>query len=260
MNPNQKLIFLTLLIFASCVPVKKEIYIRSDDHPRNPQQDVVTNTYQPEQYAYQLSTNDVISIKVASVTPSEFDILNTQTDRNLTGFSNRDPLLSGFSVEEDGTIFLPVIGKVEVAGLTIAEAREKIQDVVGDYLESPTVDIKLLSFNFTILGEVRQEGMYTTYNPKFSLLDAIGRAGGLTNYGDGSEVKIVRQQGEVLQVAYVNVMEEDVLASPYYYLKPGDVVTIPPLNAKNWQVNISENVGLILTGITALGIFLNVFN
>ncbi|MFP4093961.1 MAG: polysaccharide biosynthesis/export family protein [Cyclobacteriaceae bacterium] len=260
MNQTKLTLFILLLSFAACVPTRKQIYLQSEDRSDNPQQDKVLATYQPESFNYQLSTNDVISIKVASATPSEFDILNTQTDRTLGGYSNRDPLLSGYEIEEDGTAFLPVIGKVELAGLTIPEAREKVQNIVSDYLESPTVDIKLLSFSFTVLGAVENEGMYTTYNKNFSLLDAIGVAGGIGDYGDGSKIKIVRHQGEVLQVAHVNILEEDILSSPYYYLKPNDVITVEPHKAKNWQDNTSGNVSLILTALTAVGIFMNVFN
>lgn len=260
MNQTNFVLFLLILCVSACIPVRKEIFLKTEDHPKDPVLDVVTATYQPQNYEYQLSTNDVISIKVASVTPSEFDIINTQTDRNLTGFSNRDPLLSGFRVEEDGSVFLPIIGKVQVAGLNIPEAREKIEEIVSDYLESPTVDIKLLSFTFTMLGEVQDEGLYTTYNPKFSILDAVGSAGGLSDFGDGSRVKLVRYEGEILQVAYVDLMDEDLLSSPYFYLRPNDVVTVPPLRAKNWRNSTSSNVALILSAFTAVGIFLNVFN
>ena len=255
---NYKIFLLLILPFLvlACVPIKKEIYLQSADES-NVVEDQVVSTYNQKDYQYRLEEGDIVSIKVASATPSEFDFLNHTNTRTITGFSLNDPLLSGFQIEGDGTIPFPVLGKVEIAGLTLAEAREKLQNIVNDYLESPTVDIKLLSFQFTILGEVDREGAYITYNPTFSILDAIGRADGLTNYADRSKVKIIRAKGEVLEVAYVNLLEEDLLSSPYYYLRPGDVITVPPLNAKNWRVNSAANIGLILSGVTAIGIFLN---
>lgn len=253
---QKSILFLMPFMILACVPARKEIYLQKEN-----EKDIIHNkivsTYHREDFQYFLRSDDVVSIKVTSATPSEFDFLNHPNDRSLTGFSSSDPLLSGFKIEDDGTISLPVLGKVEIAGLTISQAREKIQSIVSDYLESPTVDIKLLSFQFTILGEVEKEGEFTTYNPKISILDAIGKASGLTDFADRTKLKIIRTSGSNLEVAYVNVLEEDLLASPYYYLKPGDVITVPPLNAKNWRVNKAPNIGLVLSGLTALGIFMN---
>ena len=250
------LLFCIAILVHGCIPIEKQTLIRNEAQ-QEIKTDEVVSVYSVENFQYMLRQNDVISIKVSSATPSEFDILNYQSDKTLNGLVVNNPLLTGFNIEEDGTIFLPVIGKVEVAGLTLTEAREKIQDIVSDYLESPTVDIKLLSFQFTLLGEVENEGVFTSYNPKITLMDAIGYAGGLTNYANGREVKIVRHQDEHLEVAYVNIMEEDMLSSPYYYIRPNDLVTVPPLKTKNFRENSAANISLILSGITAVGIFLN---
>lgn len=257
MKPNLRPLLL-LLLFASCVPTRKEVLLQGEG---GPQEEVKMNTavrsFKAEEYTYQLRPDDVISIKVSSTTPSEFDFFNQQAERSISGFNPQDPLLTGFKIEEDGTIPLPVVGKVEVAGLTLEQTRAKVEEIVEQYLDSPTVDVKLLSFQFTVLGEVEREGRYTTYNPKLNILEALGTAGGFADYADRSRVKIVRRDLDEIEIAYVNVLEDDLLASPYYYLQPNDIVTVAPLESKNWRTNNMANVGILFSGISSVALLLN---
>ena len=249
------------LVFASaaCVPIRRETYLRGPE-AADKEVNRVSNAYrQVQDYEYRLQPNDIVSIKVASSTASEFNFLSYQRDQQMGDARFNDPLLSGFDVGPDGTILLPVIGKVEIAGLTLDQAREKIRLVVAEYLETPTVDIKLLSFQVTVLGEVEQEGTFVVYNPRLSILDALGRAGGLTDFGDPQNVKIVRHAGDSLEVIYVDVLEEEVLASPYYYLRPNDVVAVAGVPGKNLQKYNLTYLQILLTGLTAVGVFFNVF-
>ena len=256
---NRNFLFFILILFsASCVPTRKEIILQGKEGPlEDPALNTPVSTHPVKEYTYHLRPDDILSVKVSSTTPSEFDFFNVQSQRSISGFDPRDPLLTGLKVEEDGTIPLPVVGKVEVAGLTIEQAREKIEEIVEQYLDSPTVDLKLLTFQFTILGEVKSQGRFTTYNPKLNILEALGEAGGFTDYADRSQVKIVRREKGEVKIVYVNLLDEDILASPYFYLEPEDVVSVPPLEAKNWRMNNIANVGVVFSGISAIAILLN---
>ncbi len=252
MNRTIFILFLFSLSVA-CVPTKKEIILQTDqDFNNNATLNTPVKRHQARDYTYTLRPDDIISLKVSSTTPSEFDFFNAQSTQTVSGFDPRDPLLTGIKIEQDGTIPLPVVGKVEIAGLTTEDARAKIQEIVERYLETPTVDVKLLSFQYTILGEVQNEGRYTTYNPKLNILEALGESGGFTDYADRARVKIVRRENNEMQIAYVNVLEDDVLSSPYFYLRPDDVISVAPLGAKNWRINNVANVGVLFSGISAL--------
>ena len=256
---NQKIIIVLISILAiACVPTRKEVYLQGEDGVED---EVAYNQavrdFNAPEFTYELKPDDVISIKVSSTTPNQFDFFNQQSDRSLGGFNPNDPLLSGFKIEEDGTIPLPVVGEVEVAGLTIPQARAKIQEIVSQYLDSPTVDVKLLSFQYTVLGEVVNQGRFTTYNPKLNILEAIGQAGGFSDFAKRSHIKVVRKTGDEINIAFVNVLDDDILESPYYYLQPGDIVTVPPLPAKNWRSNNLANIGILFSGISSVAILLN---
>lgn len=245
------------MAFTACVPTRKEIILQGEgDFKNDPVLNKSVRSFHAEEYTYRLRPDDIISIKVSSTTPSEFDFFNVESTRTISGFDPRDPLLTGFKIEKDGSIPLPVVGKVEVAGLTTEEARQKIEEIVEQYLDSPTVDLKLLSFQFTILGEVKSQGRFITYNPKLNILEALGESGGFTDFADRSRVKIVRRENDEIEIAYVNVLDENVLSSPYYYLRPDDVISVAPLPAKNWRLNNVANVGIIFSGISALTLLL----
>ena len=246
-------------LIASCVPTRPEMYIKAPKD-RTIIPDEVSSTYQQLDFQYELRPNDVVSIKVTSATPSEFDFLNYESANPRANLYFNEPLLAGYNIDADGTILLPVIGKIPVVGLTLTQARDTLQNIVDDYLESPTVDIRLLSFQFTILGEVAQEGTYFNYSDKLSILDAVARAGGMEDFADPRKVKIVRTHADSLEVVYVNMLEEDLLASPYYYLMPNDVVSVAQLPAKNWQLYNLSNLRLVLSSLTAVGIFFNIFD
>lgn len=247
------------LCISACAPTRRETYLRASKQS-NLDSSYIVIPYQNEQeYEYQIRPNDIISIRVASSTASEFNFLNYQNEPQMGAISSNNPLLSGFEVEVDGTIFLPVIGKVGVAGLTLDEARNKIQVIVSELLESPTVEIKLLSFRVTVLGEVEKEGTFMVYYSKLSILDAIAQAGGLTDFSDPERVKIVRNHNDSLEVAYVNILEEEFLSSPYYYLQPDDVVAIASVPSKNWLAHNIKYLQILVSGLSAVGIFYNIF-
>jgi polysaccharide export outer membrane protein len=254
---NRILLFLTLgLMSLSCVPTSKEILLQGKTKRENAPVDKTVSKFNTREYEYRLRPEDVISIQINSLTDSEFDFFNTQNQRDVRGTLPRDPLLSGFQVEKDGTIPLPVVGKIEVEGLTLEEARAKIEKVVAQYLDSPTVDLKLLNFQYTILGEVKNVGRFTTYNPRLNILEALGEAGGFLDFADRSRIQIVRKNKEEVEIAYVNILDENVIESPYYYLQPNDIITIAPLEAKNWRMNNIANIGIIFSGISAITLLL----
>ncbi|MDQ3536474.1 MAG: polysaccharide biosynthesis/export family protein, partial [Bacteroidota bacterium] len=171
-------------------------------------------------FQYRLKPNDIISVKISSISPSGYNFFTASENE----INERDPLLSGFLIHENGSIELPYVGNVELAGLTLLEAKQKLKEVAGQYLESPTVNVRLLSFQFTVLGEVGRQGRYTTYNPKTTILEAIGMAGGLNDFAERSKIKIIRSEGENTQIFHVNVLDDNLATSEFYYLQPNDVI------------------------------------
>ena len=241
------------VLFSSCVPVRKQTYLQERQNElQNYPKDTVVKRFTVEEYIYTLRPGDVVSVRITSLTPEEWDFFQKSNPGAQAG--QQDPLLSGYVINAEGAIQLPVIGAVKIAGLSIQEANAYLQQQVEQFLKNPTVNIKLLNFNYTILGEVNGQGSYNTYDPKLNILQAVGRAGGLTEFADRANVKIIRKKGEEVEIAFVDLLDDDVISSPYYYLRPDDIVVVRPLKVKTFNNFAARNISLGLSVVTALSL------
>ena len=151
----------------------------------------------------------------------------------------------------------PVVGSIRISGLTVFEAQNEILRIAEQYLENPVVEVRLLNFRFTLLGEVRKEGTIGSLNNRITILEAIGLAGGFTDYADKSNIKVVRQGEGRAEVYYINLLEEDFVDSPYYYMNQGDIIIIPPLKQRPYQVYFGKNLALVISSVSLLILVLN---
>ena len=192
------------------MPVRKQTYLQErPGELKNYPKDTVIKSLNVEEYEYTLQPGDILSVRISSLTPEAYDFF--QQAGSTGGSVGQDPLLSGYLIEPDGTIELPVVGGISVAGMNLQQARQRIFEAVNGYLKSPTVKIKLLNFNYTVLGEVSRQGTFTTFNPKYSIMEAVGMAGGLSEVADRANVKIVRRNGEQVDIAFVNLLEDNMI-------------------------------------------------
>jgi len=261
--------FSLLLLTVGCVSTQKTLYLQ-DAVPDEvvSQQEKLQKRFKISPYQHKLKSGDVISLEVMSVTQGQLNIFNrnapvitpgaagtavAQTARPAATSQNANS--AGYLIEEEGTIEMPVIGKVAIANLTIKEAQDKVKGLLGDYLKDPTVEIRLLNFNFTILGEVKAEGIFNSPNPKINILEALGNAGGMTDFADRSTVRVIRHEEGAAKVHYINLLEDNVIQSENYYVRPGDIIIVNPLKAKNTRQYQLTNAGFgvsILATLAAL--------
>ena len=125
-------------------------------------------------------------------------------------------------------------GKIELRNLTVDQAKEKIQTELDKYMNETTIIVKLSNFNLTVLGEVVRPGMYKVYQSQINLFEAVAMAGNMTNFAKNNEVKIIRQTDNGSEIVSVDMGSADILSSPYYYLKPNDIIYVEPLKIKQW--------------------------
>ncbi|MBS1490458.1 MAG: polysaccharide biosynthesis/export family protein [Bacteroidetes bacterium] len=248
------LFFLVMVVVASaCVTNRKHLLFQKNDLTRHPA-DTAVRIYQLQPFEYKIQTNDIISVRYQSLTQKEFDFLSQQTQGNTMMGNGMvgGALLFGELVDESGNIPIPVVGKVKVAGLTIFQTQDTLQKIVKSYLEAPIVKVRLLNYRITILGEVLKEGSITLNNNRVSLPEALGLAGGINDFADRSRVKIIRQEGDKAEVYYVNLLSEDFIKSPHYYVHQNDVIIIPPLKQRPYRLYFSQNLAMVLSAVSIL--------
>jgi polysaccharide export outer membrane protein len=260
-----KSIFLRLLcalfalgVISSCVTNRKyQMMQKGDVNVSNLPPDSVMRKYNLDGFDYKIQTNDILSVRYESLTPKEYDFLSSHSAQNLGNTQVGGALLLGDVVDEGGEIPFPVVGKAKVSGLTIFEIQDKLQGLADQYLESPIVKVRLLNYRITFLGEVNREGVVVMNNNRVNLLEAIGLAGGLTDLADKTDLKLIRQKGSVTEVVYLNVLDENFLNSPYYYVYQNDVVIVPALRQRPYRKYFGQNLALILSSLSLLVIALN---
>lgn len=250
---------LMVLIF-SCVSNKKILYLQEETDLYGPApKDSVLRSYEIKPYEYHLQHEDVLSIQISTLTPKEYDFFSQglpQSQGNMGSMRGGSGAIHGYLIDKNGEIEFPVVGKVHFAGLTIYEAEDMVQEISSEYLEEPVVKVRLLNFRFTVIRDVTAEAI-NTYNNRLSMMEAIGLAGGMGELADLSNVKIVRQHEDIAQVHYVNLLEENFMDSPFYYVHPNDVIIVPPLKQRTFRNYFGENLGLIVSSLSLLLLVLN---
>jgi polysaccharide biosynthesis/export protein len=245
-----------LLIFSACVPNKKYVYLQKRDLNKTMPVDTVLRNYSQYQFEYRIQPNDAIYVRFESLTPQEYDFFK----ETQSSAGNRNYAVTSELVDAEGKILFPVIGKIRVAGMTIFEVQDTLQSVAAKYLESVVVKARLVNFRFTVLGEVAQEGTIPTFNNRTSILEAIGLAGGLGELADRSSIKIIRQKGSQTEVGYINLLDENILESPYYYVHQNDILIVSPLKQRPFRKYATQNLSLFITSLSLLLLIINLTN
>lgn len=223
---------LMAMLFASCVPQKKMLYLKDAQMLAENQS---VNYVNDRSINYKLQPGDNLYIRYVN-------IVDAQSAASLTGdFGNRSQIssdasiyLQSYTLDEEGCIELPLMGKMELKNLTVDEAKAVLQTELDKYINQTTIIVKMSNFNFTILGEVNKPGMFKVYQSQINLFEAISLAGNMTNFAKNDEVKIIRQTDNGSEIVTVDMGSADILSSPYYYLKPNDIIYVEPLKIKQW--------------------------
>ena len=224
---------LVAMMFASCVPQKKMLLLKNAQMAA---ENISKEYVNDRTVDYKLQPGDNLFIRF-------INIIDERGAASLSGdFSGRTTQLSSdasiylqsYTIDEEGCIEMPLTGKIEVKNMTVDQAKETLQEEVNKFMTQTTLIVKLSNFNLTVLGEVTRPGMYKVYQSQINLFEAIAMAGNVTNFAKNNEVKIIRQTDNGSEIITVDLGEADILASPYYYMKPNDIIYIEPLKIKQW--------------------------
>ena len=218
------------VVFASCIPQRKMLYLKEAQMAaENLSKEYVND----RSIDYKLQSGDNLYIHVIN-TIDERSAASINGDVRGYLSSDANIYLQTTTVDEDGCVEMPLVGKILVKNLTVDEAKDKLQKAINTYVNGSMLVVKLASFNLTLLGEVARPGMYKVYQSQINLFEAVAMAGNMTNFAKRKAVRIVRQTDNGSEIITVDMGKADILSSPYYYLKPNDIVYVEPLKLKQW--------------------------
>ncbi len=229
---------LLIIIIASCArPLSDVTYMNEI------QQGIYPNGPIPDNY--EIRINDQLYIQVIADDPQNAAFLNlVQPDRSGT---TGDTELITYIVDENGDIYFLLLGRFHVAGLTVKELRQILQDEVDKYLDNTAVFVKLVGRNITVLGEVDRPGQHEMVKNRLSIFEALGTAGDVTDWGNYEEVMLIRETPEGKQVTYIDLLDPKLIDSPYYYILPNDVLYVKLDSKVRGTKNVAPFTGVMLT-------------
>lgn len=256
-----KLAILLLFIVAgsSCVTNKQYAYFQEGDLYQKSVEDSIYRVYNLPSFEYKLRPYDILSIQFHSLTGESLNIFKREQASGAAPMQGEAALLGGYLIDEEGSISFPVVGKLKLEGLTLSEAEAKLRQMAAKYLEEPVVEVKLLNYRFTILGEVNKEGVQSTFNYAVTIPEAIGMAGGLSDLADRSNIKIIRKIEDRNIVFYVNLLDEDFFSNKYFYIYPNDVIVVAPLKQRPFRKYFTQNLSVFNSTISVVLVGLNLY-
>lgn len=239
------------------MPNKKLVYLQKDDIRRRGSipRDTILRSHEMAIQETKIQPLDMLSVQFESLTTEEFDFFS-RSGANVAAMNPAAMALSGILVDVNGEIEYPVVGKIKVAGLTVFEAEKMLKDIASKYLRDVVVRVRIINFRFTLLGEVNSEKTVTAPNTRLTMMEAIALGGGLSELADRSLVKVIRQEGNESKIFYVNLLDEEFVESPFYYVHQNDVIIVPPLKQRTFKKYFFSNLGLITSSITTFLFFL----
>jgi polysaccharide export outer membrane protein len=210
-------------LLSSCRSTKDITYFQ----PASPEVDEITAKIE-EAYTPVIKPGDILSITVKGL-DAEANMFNPLQQDNYSGQNvgiiTPRPI-TGFTVDPEGNITLPLVGDVHVAGLTSKATETILAKQLMLYIQSPTVTVRIANYMISVLGEVARPAMYNIPNERITLPEVIALAGDMTIYGKRKNILIIRETDGNRQFARVDITKRDVFNSPYYYLRSGDVVYV----------------------------------
>ncbi|HCM60774.1 MAG TPA: hypothetical protein DIS74_10455 [Bacteroidales bacterium] len=236
------------LLAASCVPTSQVSYFNDAELLGEP-------TVNPRTQKL-IRPFDKLYVRVLSIDLQTSQIFNT-TDEMRMGSMGSLAGLIGYLVDEEGNINFPFVGKINVANITTAEAADKIQKLLSDYVPSTiAIVVKYVDNQVTVMGEVQRQGVYSFSQDKLNIYEAIGLGGGITRYGDRKKVILVRnEEGKVLHYR-LNLADSKIANKSYYYVMPNDVIIVEPMNAISSSYSNITYTTILSTISTALAVLL----
>lgn len=249
-------------LLTSCVQTKQLAYFQGEPG----QMDALTIA---ARYVPKIQPGDVLSVQVSSLNPEASSFFNPYAALAIADRGSMQPMTTsatplppqnGYLVDNAGSIELPMLGKVVVAGQTASQVKDHLRESLKEYLKEPTVNIRNLNFRISVMGEVLRPSLFTIPNEQITLLEALSLSGDVTIYGRRENVLIIREENGKRTFARVDLTRRDLFASPYYYLHPNDVVYVEPGKARAATADrTNQLLPIMLSGLSFVAIIVSRF-
>ena len=247
---------LCLYLLCACSTPKNITYFQDLNNP-----DKQSITQQNNQFVPRICVGDLLTITVSALDPAAVAPFNLpvvsypkQTEQMFNGTKEigTSQAMQTYTVDSEGNINFPVVGKLKLADKTKQEAVDLLENKISELVKDPIVNIQIINFKVTVLGEVLKPGTYPVNSDRVTVLDALGLASDLTIHGSRTNVKVIRDNNGKQEVVTFDLTKSDFFSSPYFYLQQNDIVYVEPNDKRKTQARYSQTDQVDLSVITAI--------
>ena len=245
-------------LLQSCVTLNQQTYLQPLAESNVPQ----PIGAMPELPDYRIQNYDILSITIKTSNPEIDALYNKQSNANpMIGLGPMPLYFMGYHVLPNGSVEIPGVGEVYVAGMTVFEAREAIQKALEPLFirqDAYQVSVVLAGIRYTVIGECNRPGIHYLYLDRGTLIDAIAEAGDLTLLADRKHIQVLRQTQGTWQEFQVDLTAQSSISSSSIYLQPNDVIMVRPLPQKSWgfgQTGLSSFTTIVSVLSSSLAVF-----
>ena len=278
---KRTLVFLTgalFLFFSSCTSYKNVPYLQNDEYLYSSGEYLDSDgeyieyidsiDRSPTLFDARIMPKDLLSIAVSGSQPElavPFNlIVPTTMTTQITTTMTAQPSLQSYLVDNNGEVEFPVLGILKLGGLTKGDAELMIKERLKDYFDDPIVNVRLINYKISVIGEVNSPSIFTVANEKVNVFEALAMAKDLTIYGMRENVKLIREDiSGKKEIVRLNLNDANIVFSPYYYLQQNDIIYVTPnkTKAQNSGISTSTTIWLTVTGtlVSVAGLLVTVF-
>lgn len=250
------LLVIGLIVFHSCISTKKLTYLQQKESEKIDSIARITMTQQP----YRVQIDDMLSIRVKALDQDLVNAFNPVSQDRLDATTEERVYFDGFTVDRKGEIKIPVLGHIKVLGLTLKEIEERIEsELLENYFKETSnifVTVKLPGIPYTTIGEFGTTGSQVIYKERITLMEAIANSGDMTITGDRTNIVVIRQYPTGVKRHTIDLTDIDAINSPYYYVKPNDLIIANPLPQKSF--GLGTDAFSTITSLLSLGVTLTI--
>lgn len=230
------------VVICGCSAVKRTVYFQDAEH------DSMIKAVSEEQI--RIKPLDRLTIVVSSKDPELAAPFNATSSYNSlssnpmgSSTANGASSLQTRTVDENGVLYIPIIGNVYCAGKTRSELSAEIAQKIknGGYISDAVVNIQFADMKIFVLGEVERPGQYDINRDLVTVLEALAMAGDMTIHGNRQTVTVVRKEEGKTKTYMLNMLDTKMFESPAYYLQQNDVVYVQPNKYKAATAEINQN-------------------
>jgi polysaccharide export outer membrane protein len=225
------------VLVASCAS-KKDVYYFQD----------IDSTAAENSFKFlNIQPGDILDIQIKALNPESVLVFQRQATLGLQQQQVQNRAIDGYLVGEDGSINLPIVGAIDTTNQSTQALAQIIQEALKPYINNPTVNIRLLNFRISVLGEVNNPGTFTVLEERLSLPQALGLAGDLTINGDRNHLLLIRNEAGKKTNQVIDLTKTDFLQSPFYFLKQNDIIYVRPNSARVKSSGLVGNAGTLVS-------------